>query len=167
VEQQQNAAKVAQALQAQQPQLDNNSKMQAIIVDAINSLENNGYVAPYVCVFGRIPFQEAFTPINNSTVLPRDRIEPLIGRELLHASGIDIPPYEPKWYQNLNTAKWPKRGVLFSMANEPIDLAVAVEATVEFRQVESDGKYLFSVFERFVLRIKDAQAIVPLMFEFL
>src|SRR5215469_11413314 len=51
VEQQQNAANVAQALQAQQPQLDNNSKMQAIIVDAINSLENNGYVAPYVCVF--------------------------------------------------------------------------------------------------------------------
>ena len=72
--------------------------MQAIIIDAINSLEDNGYVAPYVCVFGRNPFQAAFTPINNSTVLPRDRIEPLIGRELLHASGIDIPPYEPRRY---------------------------------------------------------------------
>jgi uncharacterized linocin/CFP29 family protein len=168
VEQQQNAAKVARALQAQQPQLDNNSKMQAIIVDAINSLENNGYVAPYVCVFGRKPFQEAFTPINNSTVLPRDRIEPLIGRELLHASGIDIPPHqEPGWYENLNTAEWPKRGVLFSMANEPVDLAVAVEATPEFRQVNLDGKYVFSVFERFALRIKDVNAIVPLMFEFL
>jgi len=165
VEQQQNAAKVAQALQ---PQLDNNSKMQAIIVDAINSLEKSGYVAPYVCVFGRIPFQEAFTPVNNTTVLPRDRIEPLIGRELLHASGIDIPPYEPgQWYDNPNTGEWPKRGVLFSMANEPIDLAVAVEATPEFRQVNLDGKYVFSVFERFALRIKDVQAIVPLMFEFL
>jgi uncharacterized linocin/CFP29 family protein len=167
MEQQQNAAKVARALQAQQPQLDNNSKMQAIIVDAINSLENNGYVAPYVCVFGRRPFQEAFTPIKNSTVLPRDRIEPLIGRELLHASGIDISPHEPTWYQSLNTAKWPKRGVLFSMANEPIDLAVAVEATPEFRQVNLDGKYVFSVFERFALRIKDVNAIAPLMFEFL
>jgi uncharacterized linocin/CFP29 family protein len=161
-EQQQNAA---QALQAQQP--DNNALMQAIIINAINSLEDNGYVAPYVCVFGRKPFQEAFTPINNSTVLPRDRIEPLIGRELLHASGIDIHPYKPELYHNLNTEEWPRRGVLLSMANEPIDLALAAEATPEFRQVDLDGKYVFSVFERFALRIKDVQAIVPLMFEFL
>jgi uncharacterized linocin/CFP29 family protein len=165
VKQQQNAAQAALALQAQQ--LDNNSNMQAIIVNAINSLENNGYVAPYVCVFGRKPFQEAFTPIKKSTVLPRDRIEPLIGRELLHASGIDILPYKPKRYQNLNTEEWPKRGVLLSMADEPIDLAVAAEATLEFRQVDLGGKYVFSVFERFALRIKDAHAIAPLKFEFL
>jgi uncharacterized linocin/CFP29 family protein len=163
VEQQQNAAEAALALQARP--LDNNSKMQAIIINAINSLENNGYVAPYVCVFGRKPFQEAFTPTNNSTVLPRDRIEPLIGRELLHASGIDIPPYEPERYEDLKTEEWPKRGVLLSMADEPIDLALAAEATLEFRQVDLGGKYVFSVFERFALRIKDAQAIVPLMFE--
>jgi uncharacterized linocin/CFP29 family protein len=164
VKQLQNAAIARQALQ---PQPDNNTLLQAIIINAINSLEDNGYVAPYVCVFGRKPFQAAFTPINNSTVLPRDRIEPLIGRELLHASGIDILPYEPGRYQNLNTEQWPGRGVLLSLANEPIDLAFAAEATVEFRQVEVDGKYVFSVFERFALRIKDAQAIVPLMFEFL
>jgi uncharacterized linocin/CFP29 family protein len=166
VEQVQNAAKARPALQPK-PEPDNNTLLQAIIINAINSLEDNGYVAPYVCVFGRKPFQAAFTPINNSTVLPRDRIEPLIGRELLHASGIDILPYEPGRYQNLNTDKWPGRGVLLSMANGPIDLAFAAEATVEFRQVEVDGKYVFSVFERFALRIKDAQAIVPLMFEFL
>ena len=166
VKQLQNAAKARPALQPQ-PEPDNNTLLQAIIINAINSLEDNGYVAPYVCVFGRKPFQAAFTPINNSTVLPRDRIEPLIGRELLHASGIDILPYEPGRYQNLNTEEWPGRGVLLSMANEPIDLAFAAEATVEFRQVEVDGKYVFSVFERFALRIKDAQAIVPLMFEFL
>lgn len=160
-EQQQNAAKAPQAQKR-----NNNSKMQVIIINAINSLENNGYVAPYVCVFGRKPFQEAFTPIDNSTVLPRDRIEPLIGRELLHASGIDIPPYKPERYENLNTEEWPRRGVLLSMANEPIDLALAAEATLEFRQVDLGGKYVFSVFERFALRIKDAQAIVPLMFEF-
>ena len=39
--------------------LDNHGLMEAI-VDAINSLEDNGYVAPYVCVFGRNPFQAAF-----------------------------------------------------------------------------------------------------------
>jgi uncharacterized linocin/CFP29 family protein len=168
VEQQQNAAQAARSLQVQQPdnkQPDNNSLMQAIIINAINSLENNGYVAPYVCVLGREPFQAAFTPINNSTVLPRDRIEPLIGRELLHASAIDILPYEPERYEDLNTAEWPRRGVLLSMANEPIDLALAAEATPEFRQVDEAGRYVFSVFERFALRIKDVNAIVPLMFE--
>lgn len=162
VEQRQNAAK---AVLGGRP--NNNTQMQAIIINAINSLEDNGYVAPYVCVFGRKPFQAAFTPINNSTVLPRDRIEPLIGRELVHASGIDIPPYRPELPDNPDREVWPRRGVLLSMANEPIDLALAAEATLEFRQVNLDGKYVFSVFERFALRIKDVQAIVPLMFEFL
>src|SRR5260370_38236685 len=136
------------------------------IVAAMDSLEENGYVAPYVCVFGRKPFEAAFKSIKNSTVLPRDRIEPLIGRELLHASGIDILPqsfdvYDPK----LDQGHWRSRGVLLSMANEPIDLALAAEATPEFRQVDLEGRYVFSVFERFALRIKDAKAIVPLMFE--
>ena len=140
--------------------------MQALIINAINSLEDNGYVAPYVCVFGRNPFEAAFIPIHNSTVLPRDQIEPLIGRALLHASAIDIPPYMVKLY-NLDRAEWQSRGVLLSMANEPIDLALAADATVEFIQVDMEGRYVFSVSERFALRIKDANAIVPLMFEFL
>lgn len=144
----------------ERPQLNNAGLMQAI-VDAINSLEGSGYVAPFVCVFGRKPFREALTPINGSTVLPRDRIEPLIGRELLHASGIDI---RPEGSAVITEEEWQSRGVLLSMADEPIDLALAAEATPEFRQVGLDGKYVFSVFERFALRIKDADAIVPLQF---
>jgi hypothetical protein len=61
--------------------------------------------------------------------------------------------------------EWRSRGVLLSMADEPIDLALAAESTPEFRQVDLDGKYVFSVFERFALRIKDANAVVPLRFE--
>lgn len=135
------------------------------IIDAINLLEENGYVAPYVCVFGRKPFQAAYEPIHHSTVLPRDRIEPLIGRELLHASGIDVLPRKFKRYVELRQEAWQSRGVLISMADEPIDLALAAEATPEFRQVDLEGRYVFSVFERFALRIKDAKAIVPLIFE--
>lgn len=154
-----------EAKPAAQSPLDNNGLMQAI-VKAINSLENNGYVAPYVCVFGRNPFEAAFTPIDNSTVLPRDRIEPLIGRELLHSSGIDILPHRSELYNpQPDKEEWQSRGVLLSMAGEPIDLAVAAEATPEFRQVDLEGRYVFSVFERFALRIKDVNAIVPLMFE--
>jgi uncharacterized linocin/CFP29 family protein len=143
-------------------QLTNHGLMRAI-VDAINSLEKDGYVAPYVCVLGRKPFQEAFTPINDSTVLPRDRIEPLIGRELLHSSGIDVLPQGHDI--PVVEKEWQSRGVLLSMASEPIDLALAAEATLEFRQVDVEGLYVFSVFERFALRIKDAKAIAPLMFD--
>jgi uncharacterized linocin/CFP29 family protein len=157
-------AEEAQKVRGDISPLDNHGLMQAI-VDAINSLEENGYVAPYVCIFGRKPFEAAFKPINNSTVLPRDRIEPLIGRELLHASGIDVPPQRDDLYTRLDKEEWRSRGVLLSMADEPIDLALAAEATPEFRQVDLKGRYVFSVFERFALRIKDAKAIVPLRFE--
>jgi uncharacterized linocin/CFP29 family protein len=159
-----------QVQQAQQARdkifpLDNDGLVQAI-VNAINSLEEQGYVAPYVCVFGRNPFEAAYTSIDNSTVLPRDRIEPLIGRELLHASAIDVLPHKFKLYDaKLGQGDWQSRGVLLSMADEPIDLALAAEARPEFRQVDLDGKYVFSVFERFALRIKDAKAIVPLRFK--
>jgi uncharacterized linocin/CFP29 family protein len=160
----------AKQQQAQHPldkalPLTNDGLMKAI-VEAINTLEDNGYVAPYVCVFGRNPFEASFISIKNSTVLPRDRIEPLIGRELLHASGIDVLPHRFDLYNaKLDKEEWRSRGVLLSMADEPIDLALAAEATLEFRQVDLEGDYVFSVFERFALRIKDAKAIVPLRFE--
>jgi len=145
--------------------LGNNGLMNAII-DAINSLEKHGYVAPYVCVLGRNSFKAAFTPIRNSTVLPRDQIEPIIGRELLHASGIDVLPQRFNEYVvRPDDEEWRSRGVLLSMANEPIDLALAAEATPEFRQVDDEGRYVFSVSERFALRIKDIKAIVPLVFQ--
>ena len=164
VQEAQQQAEEARKVRGEISPLDNNGLMQAI-VNAINSLEDNGYVAPYVCVFGRNPFEAAYKSINNSTVLPRDRLEPLIGRELLHASGIDILPHRFDLYDaKLGQGDWRSRGVLLSMADEPIDLALAAEATPEFRQVDLDGKYVFSVFERFALRIKDANAIVPLKF---
>ena len=145
----------------------NSDGLMKAIVSAIDSLEEQGYVAPYVCVFGRNPFEAAFNSIDNSTVLPRDRIEPLIGRELLHASAIDVLPHRVNLYESTPRyeEEWRSRGVLLSMADEPIDLALAADATPEFRQVDLEGRYVFSVFERFALRIKDAKAIVPLRFK--
>jgi hypothetical protein len=55
--------------------------------------------------------------------------------------------------------------VLLSLAGDAVDLAIAAEATPEFRQVDARGRYVFSVFERFTLRIKDPRAIVALSFE--
>jgi uncharacterized linocin/CFP29 family protein len=143
--------------------LDNDGLISAV-VGAINSLEEHGYVAPYVCVFGRHPFEAAYEPIGSGTALPRDRLEPLIGRELQHASAIDVPPTEFADDQG-RVEKWRSRGVLLSLAGDSVDLAIAAEATPEFRQVDAQGRYVFSVFERFALRIKDLDAIAPLTFK--
>ena len=51
--------------------------------------------------------------------------------------------------------EWPSRGLLLSLAGDAVDLAIAAEATPEFRQVDAAGHYIFAVFERFALRIKD------------
>jgi uncharacterized linocin/CFP29 family protein len=155
--------RAAQAVQ-DEASLDNDGLMSAI-VNAMDSLENDGYVAPYVCVFGRHPFNVAHQSIPNSTALPRDRLEPLIGRELLHASAIDVAPHEFVGYTRPDEEAWQSRGVLLSVAGEGVDLAIASEATPEFIQVDAQGRYVFSVFERFTLRIKDAKAIAPLKFK--
>jgi uncharacterized linocin/CFP29 family protein len=145
------------------PRADNAGLMSAI-VRAMNWLEADGYVAPFVCVFGRGPFEAAHEPIsNNSSSFPRDRLEPLIGRELLHASAIDVLP-RPIDKPQVADEVWQNRGVLLSLTGDAIDLAVAVEAMPEFRHVDADGRYVFVVFERFALRIKDSKAIVSLEF---
>jgi hypothetical protein len=300
------------------------------IVRAIATLDDRGYVAPHVCVFGLGPFLVANSPLpDHSGAVPRDRLEPLIGREILHASGIDLRPARvsdaktvtdigraftgsstfraaiqtpnegvvltrrldqgiadqaadvyvgdppkkvgtwktkgtdgsnywlddgfeipenftngeiqiqitvkvqrpttptgsaastvsaPEWNefyywvktrQDRNLVQtdtldvgdiasekahkyeiepetsqtwtgtrtlsypapsgkfaqyWENRGLVLSLASDPIDIAIVTEATTEFRQVDETGSYIFAVFERFALRIKDSNAIVPLDF---
>ncbi|MEX5720836.1 hypothetical protein [Geodermatophilus maliterrae] len=138
--------------------------LMSVIVEAMNLLEENGYVAPYACVFGRYPFQAAHQPVGWSVTYPRDRIEPLIGREVLHASALDIVPRPFQRYHWPHQRWWQSRGVLLSLRGEAVDLAIAAEATPEFMYVDVQGRYVFSVFERFTLRIKDSKAIVPLRF---
>jgi uncharacterized linocin/CFP29 family protein len=138
-----------------------NSGLKDAIVSAITTLDKRGYVAPHVCVFGRSPFLAANKPLRGGTV-PRDRLEPLIGREILHASAIDLLP---AGVSAAKTPDWQNRGVLLSLAGDPVDIAIAAEATPEFRQVDEKGRYVFAVFERFALRIKDPKAIVALAFE--
>jgi uncharacterized linocin/CFP29 family protein len=138
-----------------------NRGLKDAIVSAIATLDDRGYVAPHVCVFGLGPFLAANKPLRSGAV-PRDRLEPLIGREILHASAIDLLP---AGVAAIQAPEWRNRGLLLSLAGDPVDIAIAAEATAEFRQVDETGRYIFAVFERFALRIKDPNAIVALAFE--
>jgi uncharacterized linocin/CFP29 family protein len=132
---------------------DSGPELLTAISDAISVLEANGYGPPFVCVLGRAAFRAAHDPMGDSMVLPADRIEPLIGRQLLRASVLD-------YLEDTQIA-----GVVLSLAGDSMDLVVAVEATPEFTQVDTEGHYVFRVFERLALRIKDNYAIVRLEYE--
>jgi hypothetical protein len=106
--------------------LDNRGLMRTV-VSAMNSLEENGYVAPYVCVFGRRPFVAAHGPVGTSIAYTRDRLEPLVGRELLHAAPINLLPRRLKNFEP-SPEEWESRGVLVSLSGDAVDLAIAVES---------------------------------------
>jgi uncharacterized linocin/CFP29 family protein len=109
---------------------------------AIAILEEKGHFGPFACVLGNDAFVAAHTPSQNSLVLPRDRMEPMLGMSLLRSSTLD-----------------PKQVFIVGLAGDPIDLAVATPPSVQFLNVTDEAKYLFRVYEKFVLRIKEAGAV--------
>jgi uncharacterized linocin/CFP29 family protein len=130
----------------------------ATTAEAIALLERNGYGSPFALIFSREPFVESHRPVRHSALaLPSDRIEPLLGQQILRAAALDEGPQR--------TAKpFVGRGLLLSFAGGALDLAVATEATPQFVQVNDKGRYAFRVFERFALRVKDNNAVVRLEF---
>ncbi|KAI9130783.1 encapsulin [Acaryochloris sp. CCMEE 5410] len=112
------------------------------VAGAIATLEQNGHLGPFACILGQVAFVEANTPIPGSLVLPKDRIEPMLGTQLLRSSTLDS-----------------KQVVVVSLAGDPIDLVVATSPTVQFLNVSNEARYLFRVYEKFVLRVKEEGAV--------
>jgi uncharacterized linocin/CFP29 family protein len=127
--------------------LDRRDQMVQDFVNAVNNLEAEGHLAPFVCVLGSAAFQATHRPEPATFVLPSDQIEPILGSQILRSSAI---PGD--------------RGVLIALAGDPIDLAVAVDASPQFLNITEEGKYRFRVVERFALRVKEPKAIVRLEF---
>ena len=78
-------------------------------------------------------------------VLPADRIKPLLRGPLLRSGQMDK-----------------LTGILVSLSGTDIDFVVATSPRVQFLQVKEDAKYLFRVYEKFTMRIKDPGAIEEL-----
>jgi len=110
----------------------------AAIVRAINTLEENLNPAPFACVLGNTLFQAVYEP-TGSLVLPSDRITPLLKGGPLLRSG-RMP----------DTA-----GVVVSLAGNALDVVVGTPPTVQFLQRTNAARFLFRVYERFALRIRD------------
>jgi uncharacterized linocin/CFP29 family protein len=132
------------AAQTSQPTKRYGESLVTNIAVAITDLEKNGYPGPFACVLGQKAFVEAHTPSAGSLVLPADRITPMLGGPLLRSGSMP-----------------PDHGVVASSCGESIDIVVATPPKAQFLQITGDAKYAFRVYERFILRIKDPNAVVP------
>jgi uncharacterized linocin/CFP29 family protein len=116
-----------------------------MVSDSITTLEDKGHFGPFATVLGHQFFNAAQTP-SASLVLPQDRIIPFLGGGSL-----------------LRTSTLPERsGVVVALGGAPVDLVVATDVSLNFLQVTTDPMFVFRVFEKVVLRIKEPEAIVAL-----
>ena len=115
------------------------------VSDAIGQLEQAYHLGPFACVLDHQYFTAVQTP-TPSLVLPQDRILPFLGGGALMRSSV-LPQ---------NT------GLVVALGGAPIDLVVATDISVCFLQVTTDPYFVFRVYEKIVLRIKQADAIVVL-----
>ena len=123
----------------------------ADILAAVTTLEANGYLAPFVCVLGQRAFVNTHTPIGATAVSPSNLIEPILGSQIMRSSAIP-------------SVVGDSQGLVLSLAGDPIDLALAVDASPQFTNINGQGQYSFRVVESFALRVKDPAAIVRLQF---
>jgi uncharacterized linocin/CFP29 family protein len=112
------------------------------VVKAISKLEDDSHPGPFASVLGNDVFAAAHRPQKDSMVLPSDRITPLLNGPLLRSGQMDNDT-----------------GIVVSLAGSDIDIVVATPPKVQFLQVNEKAKYLFRVYEKFVLRIKDEKAV--------
>lgn len=113
------------------------------VSDCIGELERVGHFGPFAVVFDHDFFTAVQTPNGGSLVLPQDRIIPFLGGGPL-----------------LRSSTLPKRaGIVVALGAEPVELVVATDVSLSFLQVTPEPEFVFRVYEKIVLRIKEKGAI--------
>jgi uncharacterized linocin/CFP29 family protein len=108
----------------------------------IGKLEGKGHFGPFAVVLGENLFADAQSP-TNTLVLPSDRIIPFLGGGPLLRSST-LPDDE---------------GIVVALGAAPVELVVATDVSVGFLQVTTDPHFVFRVFEKIAVRIKEIGAI--------
>jgi uncharacterized linocin/CFP29 family protein len=117
------------------------------VSDSIGRLEGSGHFGPFTLVLGQQLFLDAQTPNPGSLVLPQDRIIPFLGGgSLLRSSTLPAD-----------------RGVVVALGGAPVELVVATDVSLTFLQLTTDPVFVFRVYEKIGLRIKEPDAIVALV----
>ena len=114
------------------------------VVRAIRTLEDTSNPSPFACVLGNRLFEFVHTPDPNSLILPADRITPIVKGPLLRSGQMNE-----------------FTGIVVSLAAGAVDIVVGTPPTVQFLQRTNEGRFLFRVYERFVLRVRDDGTRLP------
>jgi uncharacterized linocin/CFP29 family protein len=112
---------------------------------AIGKLETKHHLGPFACLLGQEYFGDVQTP-TSSMVLPQDRILPFLGGGALLRTSV----------------LGPQQGLVIALGGAPIDLVVATDISVAFLQITTYPYFVFRVYEKFVLRVKQPEAIARL-----
>jgi len=116
------------------------------ISKSIGDLEAKGHFGPFAVALGQDLFLTAQTPNDKSLVLPQDRIIPFLGGgALVRSSTLPVG-----------------QGVVVALGGAPVELVVATDVSLNFLQVTPDPSFVFRVYEKIALRIKEPDAIVRL-----
>jgi uncharacterized linocin/CFP29 family protein len=113
---------------------------------AIGSLEGEGHSGPFACFLSPDLYLEAHTPEEKSLVLPRDRIIPFLGGELLRRTNTIPPGY----------------GIVVALGASPVEIVVASDISVQYLQQTTEPRFHFRVSEKVALRVKEWSAVAVL-----
>jgi uncharacterized linocin/CFP29 family protein len=112
------------------------------VSEKIGNLEGKGHFGPFAVVLGQTLFARAQTA-SAALILPSDRIIPFLGGgPLLRSSTL---PHD--------------QGIVVALGAAPVELVVATDVSVGFLQVTTDPFFVFRVFEKIAVRIKENDAI--------
>jgi uncharacterized linocin/CFP29 family protein len=125
-------------------------EMVEAVTQAIGALEEKFQTGPFACFLGNKTFRAVQAP-NYSFIVAQDRILPMLnGGPVVRSSAL---------------AK--TSGIVVALGARLVELVVATDVSVEFLQTTPDAWFVFRVYEKMVLRIKDRTAIghVKLVFK--
>ena len=114
------------------------------IYESVGVLKSFGYGSPYALISGLNLYQELHTP-TNSMVMPIDRVSPLIDNQF--------------WMTDLLNQD---EGLVISLSGDPVDIVLALPPTAMVYNVASQSCYIFGIYEKFALRLKEKEAIVKI-----
>jgi uncharacterized linocin/CFP29 family protein len=128
--------------QTRPPRAEMGSALVIAVSKAIAELEKDYHLGPFACLLGHQYFFDVVSPAD-SMVMPQDRILPFLqGGALLRTSVLDD-----------------EQGLVVALGGAPIDLVVATDISVGFLQATPEADFVFRVYEKIVLRIKEPEAI--------
>ncbi|MEM1205398.1 MAG: encapsulin [Acidobacteriota bacterium] len=117
------------------------------VTEARARLESLGHYGPYALLLPTLPYADLHAPLSVTLTTPYLRLTrgPV---DACHGTGA-LPP---------------RTGLVISVGGNSMDLVEGQPTTAEYLQQDAAGKFIFRVYRRFALRVKDPSAILRLDF---